>query len=385
MSAAWAVVEYPGIEGLQRLEADWRRLVAEMPDHAFHHAYETHLAYFRQMPDGASRATCLALSDGERIRAICPLEAQTLRILGRRTPIWGLPTGLGNVPRDFVGSPDPEVMDQLLPRLVAHLRTAAADRRWLVLESVLPDSTAWRSLGALNVVDYATDLVGAMDVIDCDRSFEELVARCSRRVRRNLRNGRSQLAELPGVRWAAASGEGDLLRLFEDFLEVEASGWKGESGTRTAIKYRPRPLALYRDLLAGRPGAGRFEVNALYAEGRCVGAQLCASFGREYAVFRIAYDERYDRLAPGVLLLGATLERCCRDPGLTRVNLLSQQDWHADWRPVLVPRHGVYIPLHPRWGRSLVRLLRWRWRSAAVVKRPLLALARLAGRRPADA
>ena len=60
MRPAWNIVEFRGREGLLRLEADWKRLLATMPDPAAHHTYESHLAYFDHLSNPGGRYTCLA-------------------------------------------------------------------------------------------------------------------------------------------------------------------------------------------------------------------------------------------------------------------------------------------------------------------------------------
>ena len=123
---------------------------------------------------------------------------------------------------------------------------------------------------------------------------------------------------------------------------------------------KPRLLAFYRALIALLGPAGFCEVNALHAEGRCIASQFCVRVDAEYAVLKIGFDERYARVAPGQLLLERTLQQCCGDPGIRRVNLISDATWHRDWRPDVVRSYAAYVGLG-RWsGRPLVELLRAR-------------------------
>jgi hypothetical protein len=102
------------------------------------------------------------------------------------------------------------------------------------------------------------------------------------------------------------------------------------------------------------------EINALYVGDDCVASQLCVRSGAEYVLFKIAYDERYAALSPGNLIFEWMLDRCCENPAIRCVNLLTDAAWHGPWKPAPVPMHGAHIALG-RWsGHALSALLRLR-------------------------
>jgi hypothetical protein len=371
MASSWRIVEYRGHGGLRQLEADWKRLLDAMPDRAPQHAWETNVAYFNHLSRAEGRFACFALTDGERVRAICPLEPAALTIFGRPAHACGLACDLFDLNRDVVCPPD-EARRELLPCLVRFLRDAPDAPAWLVFDRVVEGSVLWDCLRSLHVREYCTDVVDASDSIDCQRPFEELRTGLSKNFRRNLRKAHNKLAALPDVRFVHASDPLELEREFATFLEVEASGWKGEAGTRGAVRAKPIQMAFYRNLVATLIDGGQCEINALYAEGRCIASQLCVRSGTEYAIPKIGYDERYARVAPGQLLLEWTLKRCCRDPQIARLNLVSGAAWHRDWRTNSVPVHCAYLALGQWSGPPLLGLLRLRLRYGPRVKAWLL-------------
>ena len=368
MTPEWDVVEYRGIHGLEKLEAEWRRLLAAMPDHTAHQTYEAHHAFFTHVSRADGRFICLALTDGQCVRAICPLEPSTTRILGVETGVWGLPWRLWDLGHDVICPPG-EAERRLLPAVIRFLRRSPDRPKWLVFRAVLDDSALQRCLRALDARAYVADVIGACDVLDCTMPFEELVSRFSRNFRSSLRKDHNKLAALSGVRFVSTSDRAGLEREFEGFLEVEASGWKGDASVRGAIRLRPEQLAFYRELVATLGDSNRLEINALFAEGRRIASQLCIRSGATYTPMKIAYDETYARVAPGQLLLERTLERCCRDPQIRRLNLVNDQSWHRNWRPESIPAREVYVGLGPWSGRLLVRLLRLRLDYGPVAKR----------------
>jgi hypothetical protein len=361
MMRAWNIVEYRGHGGLRQLEADWKHLLQAMPDRGPQHAWETSVAYFNHLSRAEDRFVCFALSDGRRVRAICPLEPATFTILGRPTRVWGLACDLFDLKRDVICPPD-DARRELLPSLVRHLRCAPERPAWLVFDQVREDSVLWGCLRSLDTREYCADVVGASDIIDCQRTFEKTRAALSRNFRGNLRKARNKLTSLVDVRFVHASDPQALEREFERFLDVEASGWKGEGGTHGALRAKPTHVAFYRDLVATFRDGGQCEINALYAEGRCIASQLCARSGAEYTILKIGYDERYARVAPGQLLLERTLEYCCRDPQITRLSLVSGSAWHRDWRPNAVPVYCAHLALGRWLGPTLLGILRLRLR-----------------------
>jgi hypothetical protein len=376
----WGIVEFRGRDGLRRLEADWKRVAGAMPDRSPQHAYETNLAYFSRLKTPDADCTFLALTDGTTVRAICPLESGTLKILGLPTRVWGLPWNLHDLLRDVVCPPD-EAERMFLPSLVRFLRAAPRRPGWVVFDRVLEGSALWRCLRGLDARAYCTDQTGASDVLNCGRSFDEVFAGFSQRFRRNLRAAYRKLTALPGVRFEHATDRRSLERELEVFLEIEASGWKGEAGSRGAILLKPDQLAYYRDLAALLGDLHQCEIDALYAQGRCVAAQFCLRFGPEYIILKIGYDERLARLSPGQLLIERTVERCCADPEIRRLGLVSHTEWVREWRPEVVPVHRVYVPLG-RWSAPLLLSLLRLWFTRG---RPVKQWLRSVARRPAAA
>ena len=88
-----------------------------------------------------------------------------------------------------------------------------------------------------------------------------------------------RLEALDDVHYFTARSVPDLLSQYESFLKLEASGWKGAARDGVPIAESPWQVALYRDLAEGLGGMGQCEINAIYAEGRCIAAQLCTIAG----------------------------------------------------------------------------------------------------------
>ena len=373
-STRWSIAEYGGRDALRRLETDWRRLSAAMDRRTAFHTFDANAAYLDHLMPAPERFRCLVLSDGHAARAICPLEHRIDRVLGVPLPVWGTPFG-PHWPFSDVICPEDDARAALVPALARYLRRRAAGAPLLVLGPLPRRSVLWDGLAELGSPCYASHVPTRPFVFDCELPFDELMGRLSKHFRKQLRNYGNRLRALPGVRFESAAGD-EAASLFEAFLTVEASGWKGTGGTGSAIRLDLSRLAFYRALAHDFGHGDGCEINALFAEDRCIAAELCIRAGESYAALKIGYDEDYARLSPGHLLHAHTLERCCQDPGIRRYDQLSDAGWLAAWRPDKTVLRQAYVPLG-RWsGPPLAAALRLRFGPGRQAVRRLRAWSR---------
>ncbi len=118
--------------------------------------------------------------------------------------------------------------------------------------------------------------------------------------RSKLRRRERQLRELGELRYDTLAPDQSPQAWIDEFLGLEASGWKGAAGS--AFARVPGGAQFFRQACLAAHDRGRLEMHALRLNGRAI-AHLClfTAAGGLYA-FRTAYDETYARYAPGVLL-----------------------------------------------------------------------------------
>jgi CelD/BcsL family acetyltransferase involved in cellulose biosynthesis len=355
-TAEWSIIESRGRPGLESLEADWRRLYGQMPLRTSFLAYEAALARVERLPS-QDKVRCLALWDGRQIRAICLLEPSRRCILRRRQKAWQVLWHDHGRQANAL-CPDDEAARRLVPALVTHLRREREGRHFLVLGPMPVSSTVWEGLRGIPRAGYYVEPRESVWLLDCRRPFDEVRASLPRHYRHVLNTARRRLSELRDVRYVTVTDPEDVEAEFEVFLEVEASGWKGDDGTRTALRSRSRQCAVFRGLVADLRGEDdRCEITSLYAEGHCMASQFATRTGATYSALKIGRDETYDRVSPGHLLLEKIVERCCEDPRIRRLDMVSDAAWVRGWRPEAVPLQLVYVVLAPRPAYPLVAAL----------------------------
>ena len=377
----WSIIESRGRPGLERLETDWRRLYAAMPLRTSFLSYEACLAHVDHAMAAPEQLRCLALTDGRQVRAICLLEPDTTgalgkaRVLGKRQRVWKV-LFQWTARQANVLCPDDEAQRELVPALVAHLRRKPEGRQLLILGPTPASSTLWDGLRRLGRGGYHVDLRESVHLLDCSMPFDELRASLPGKFRGELNRAQHRLAELRDVRFVTVTAASGFDAEFATFLEVEASGWKGESGARTAIRCNKPWLAFFRDLAANLRGDADYcEISALYAEGRCLASQFATRTGKTYSALRIGYDEAYRHVAPGQLMVEKTVERCCQDPGIEQFDMVSDAPWLRGWRPNQVRLQVAYVVVG-RWPAYpiIAALLQFRFGPARRFARRLRSL-----------
>ena len=165
--------------------------------------------------------------------------------------------------------------------------------------------------------------------------------------KKHIRNTRrlSQKAEneLGPVQARFVTDPAELPDALDTFFELEASGWKGESGTSTAIKYDDRLVAFYRDLLKRFSGDKSFQINLLEINGIPAAGQMCVRCGAVWYILKVGYNDGLKQYGAGNALMLACLERLSQDAAISELNLVTSpawaDRWHLNKRPVYSLQH----------------------------------------------
>lgn len=363
------IVAHRGLDGLQRLAADWSRLYGELPFRSGFHSFEATQAYVRHLSPSPETFTCFALTDGHAIRAICPLEQSTQWLLGGHVRVWRLPRH-GHWPISDAICPDGETARQLVQGLVEHLSAYPNSPSVLELGPLPEYSTLREGLTVLPAQRYCTLLKWRSSIIDCARSFEDIESSMSKNGRKDMRKAYRRLAEVEGVALVNATIPEDTARELESFLKVEASGWKGEKGEGTAISCDPGLVSYYRDLVEAMSATGECALVTLYVGSACIAAQLVLKGTDESIALKSGYDETRARLMPGKLVIEAMARVCCDNPDTRRINLITETEWLHSWGTPTVPVMQSHVALKGVRGRVYLALFRLqRSIRAAVLRR----------------
>lgn len=127
-----------------------------------------------------------------------------------------------------------------------------------------------------------------------------LEAALSGKKRKELRRQFTRLSEQGVVAVSRQDDGGRLDEWVAAFLALEVAGWKGAAGS--ALASAPATAALFTEALAGAAARGKLERLTLTLDGRPI-AMLATFLAAPGAFsYKTAFDERFARFSPGVLL-----------------------------------------------------------------------------------
>jgi CelD/BcsL family acetyltransferase involved in cellulose biosynthesis len=180
-------------------------------------------------------------------------------------------------------------------------------------------------------------------------------ATISGRFRRQAARNERRLKHLAYVR---LEPDGDIGRWIDDFLRLEASGWKGRRGGAMACSEPSRRY--FGEIVRAAFDRGRLLFCGLDLDGRPI-ARRCSFTGGEGAyAFKIAYDEALAEFSPGALLELDNVRRLDAHPTLqwmdafTEANVLAVERLWPERRTMQTLVAGV-----DAWGRLAAATLPW--------------------------
>lgn len=182
-------------------------------------------------------------------------------------------------------------------------------------------------------------------VLDLDATWVEPESHFSSRRRQDFRAARRRLAVLgePELAVEEPRTRAEAHGLLEEFIAVEAAGWKTAAGTSLAVQ--PRMCAFFREFctLAAEEGILRF--GTLRVDGRLAAGQLATEHDGRLSLFKIGYDEHFARSSPGNLLMLHTVAWSARR-GLHSFELLGAvEPWTQLWTTSV--RECVELHVYP--------------------------------------
>jgi CelD/BcsL family acetyltransferase involved in cellulose biosynthesis len=211
-------------------------------------------------------------------------------------------------------------------------------------------------------------------IVETDGDFDAWREQSKARWGAPLERFRRKMGREHEARFEIVEAPRDLEAELADGFRVEASGWKGEAGT--AILSTPETELFYRRLAHSFDQRDGLRLSRIVLDGDTVAFDLCLLHRARLYLLKTGYDERFRRLAPGLVLRLSVVERCF-ELGLAAHELLgSASEWkrkfanaersHVTFRayrrtPPGLARHGYRRSVRPAL-RSLYRRVRPRRR-----------------------
>lgn len=157
--------------------------------------------------------------------------------------------------------------------------------------------------------------------LDGKQYFEKALSSASRK---KLRQHRRRLEEKGKLELEVWNTPEAVAQAFEDFLRLEAAGWKGRRGT--ALLCDRAEAAFVRGMVAALAERGDAAAHALYLDRKPVSMQIVLRAGPAAFTWKTAYDEALHDFSPGMLLLEDYTKAFLADDGIAYVDSCAYDD-----------------------------------------------------------
>ncbi len=328
------------VRTLKELEAyrdEWNRLAFQSQQHLPVLSWASVASRLEHLLGPNESWICLlAVADSGRLVGVLPLMLKPHRWFR-----WHCQLNVPEPSVDFLVAPGLEY--EVISLLVSALDQAAPN--WFSLKLTrIPEISPTLELSkrcppGIRVSDEF-QVWGSLILIE--GGWENYLAGWDKKYHRNIRRFTNKLNGLPGVKTTVIAGqEAAAEQHLKNFLELEASGWKGKS--ETAILNSPKVTKYYQDLTQRLADCGWLEWHFLEAQGKIIAANLAIRCSRALILSKIAYDERYSEFAPGLVLRMNIIERAFKSGDTEEINFISDMPGHEKWRMHQRTHHKIVL------------------------------------------
>jgi CelD/BcsL family acetyltransferase involved in cellulose biosynthesis len=281
---------------------------------------------------------CSFAYEGERLVGVLPIILGPHPLLGKDWPVLRTPSDKHTPSADVLLAPDMPTAS--FSALIAELDRQVPKHLGLDLKGIRSNSPLWQALkGGFQGYYVRSGFRFEYSFLDVSGSFD-LYLSGFQKMKANLKRFRKKLEQRGQVSVEIVRGSSAGVELLPEFLQLEASGWKGR--TQTAILCNQHEEAFYSAFAAMLSAEGRLEWHLIRVDGRLVAAQFCYMCGRSLILDKYAFDEEFAECRPGTLLTELTFREAFARDDIAEVNPVSSASAHEVWH---MPK-DEYVNVH---------------------------------------
>ena len=298
------LVEIAAGTRLAEIQSEWRDLIAraDVPN-VFTHPMLVALS--ASYPDLRCRAL-VAWKEFDGIRRLVGFWS----FAAGRAPRSIIPLSVLAAPfftHAYLATPaiDRDLLEETLQAMLDHIAGDPNLPKIVALDAIREDGATMQALNRVlaargTAASTLRRFVRPMLVcgLDAKQYMENALSSSSRK---KLRQHRRRLTEKGTLKSKTITEPEALRAAMDDFLRLEASGWKGEKGTALLCKAEDAVFA--REMMAALAPQGDAWMHALYLNGQPISMQVVLRAGPTAFTWKTAYDQALSDYSPGMLLL----------------------------------------------------------------------------------
>lgn len=334
-----------GKDGLLSIKDEWNTLTQTLQSKHYFHTYEFHLSYINSLEEDDSCVHFFLFAEADQPFAIIPLVL-------RETKVFGIPINVLRTYPDtyrFEGIADfviGQTNRPLLNLLLSYLKRSRISWHVMHAAACLEDSHIIDLVRKEPSINSMTESTGLSDYLTKEQlvNIHQEIIQNRRKTRNRRKTSNIQLKKLRQIGDVnfRHSNDGHALRqYFDEFLSIESSGWKGTSGT--SIDSNPKYAEFFYQLIYNFSQTDSCEISFLDLNDQPIAGYFSITTNNTYYVPKTAFDERYSKMSPGIILLEQLMSRVSEDDNVQEFNLISHTDWMARWEPHTREKYRVLV------------------------------------------
>lgn len=326
-----------GDSGFDAIFDDWCDLMGRIQQQNFYHHPFWFRAYLRARPDYDDKFTFSCVYRGSALVGVFPTIANCDPDNG--AVVAELPVGDELFMADCAIA-DNEDGGEIYDFYRKSLETVTG-KPWDVYRAtyVLRDGhlgSAILKRSPLNCTLFAQGRCAEIPIGD----YDQAIASLKKKFRGNLNNAKHKLERAGEARYVVERSVPRVRGMFDQFIELEMAGWKGDPSkprddytTPSAIGLKESKLRFYTGMIEQFADAGCAEISQLWLDDRLIGSLVCLLLNDTCYMIKVAYSEEAGRYSPGHLLIDRAYQRYADEGRITRINMITAYPWVRGWEP----------------------------------------------------
>ena len=249
-----------------------------------------------------ANASVFTVSDGPDLVMTLPLVENQSHLASFSSPL--LASGLPHVFKASVQS--------------AILAFINAQRKPVMLRAITADGPFIDNLKR-NAAHYSVIETWQRAALKPKGTFEEwLATNFDQKRRKEFKRLRNRLAEQGALTTETLEVGADTKPFVDDFLRLEAAGWKGKKGT--AINALLQLSESFYEAVSNLHKVGNLRFWSLKLDGKSIASLYAIVEGPHAWLGKIAYDENFAKFSPGVMIIFDCTESFFAEPDITQID-----------------------------------------------------------------
>ncbi|HHE54650.1 MAG TPA: GNAT family N-acetyltransferase [Caldithrix abyssi] len=283
------------------LEQEWDQLIDSMPDYLPTMTFQWHRAWLEVNQPKIQKIHIFVFRDQEEnVIGIVPLVKTQASLFRKKLMVYTFSGARDQIKTLIICKHEHHI--QLLLELLTHFYEKHHDWDLLTLRRLASshaDEIFLERILKKHHWPFSVESQLKIPYIFLEGDFESYFKSRKKHFRNEVKRKSKQLNKMGNVRYRVLTSPIDE-KDFNRFVEMENAGWKGNN--KSSLLHRERLLALFKNLSQLESKPLKLVMYKMLLNEQLISASLCFQTKNSLHVFKIAYDEKFKRQSPGLLL-----------------------------------------------------------------------------------